>query len=87
MKISYSLDRIHTTGSLTITLGSVHATTLSASAEQLAAAWNRPLAEVRARLLRLSTNPTIVEIEQFGRWLMEKGMNPNMKNPFHGGTQ
>jgi hypothetical protein len=84
MKISYRLSDVHAAGNTTITLGQTHVAVPSASAEQLAVAWDRPLAEIRARLLRLGPDPTIAGVEHFGRWLMAKGMTPTAKHRIHG---
>lgn len=85
MKITYRLSDIHATGNTTISFGpTAEANPFKVTAEQLAATWNRPLADIRARLLRLGPDSTVAEVEQFGRWVMEKGMTPTAKLHFNG---
>ena len=68
------------TSNPTFILGETHATSWTVSAEQFAAAWNRPLEEIRKRITRMGKNPSDKELEKFSRWLMEKGMNPAVKD-------
>jgi hypothetical protein len=68
------------TSNPTFILGETHATSWKVSAEQLAATWNRPLEEIRLRITRMGKSPSDKELDKFGRWLMEKGMNPAVKD-------
>lgn len=61
------------TGPITITLGATHATEWRVTAEHLAIAWNRPLAEILARLARLSSKASEKDLAAFGKWLLDAG--------------
>lgn len=78
MKITFPLGAI-STGPTTITLGEVAATNWSVSAEQLAAVWNRPVEEIRARLLRLHERPSDDELKRLDKWLTSNGLTPTAK--------
>jgi len=67
------------TSNPTFILGEAHATSWTVSAEQFAAAWNRPLEEIRKRITRMGKNPSDKELEKFSRWLMDGGMTPAAK--------
>lgn len=80
----FSTDSVSATSNPTIRLGEVHATNpFSVSAEQLAAVWNRPLAEIRQRLSRLGERPSNKDLDKFGRWVMGNGMTPAAKAQCH----
>ena len=70
MKIT--IPTVIATNNPTFILGETHATSWKVSAEQLAAAWNRPLEEIRLRITRMGKNPADKELEKFSRWIMEK---------------
>lgn len=75
-----------TAGTVTIAAPSASTSTLlTCSAAQLAAAWARPLDEIKVRVRRLrhlqENNPRRfeLELERFSRWLIEAGLTPAAK--------
>jgi hypothetical protein len=50
------------------------------TAEQLAQTWNRPLAQIRARIEGLGKNPSDRKMARFYRWLMANGVTQVMKD-------
>jgi hypothetical protein len=74
MSFRIKLDSVNATCTTSIALGPVHTTHLRATPEQLAAAWNRPLAEIRKRITRMGPEPTPRKLEAFCRWLLAGGM-------------
>lgn len=84
MTYKINLGPVYATGPVTIKLGeTLAASSLRASAEQLAAAWNRPLDEIKARLLKLGETPSNRKAGAFAKWLMAEGMNPAAKKHFN----
>jgi hypothetical protein len=74
------------TNNPTIIVGETHATSWKVTAEQLAAAWNRPLEEIRQRITRMGKHPSDKELEKFDRWLTDGGMTPAAKAQHHANT-
>lgn len=73
-KLTFPAGSINSSGTTTITVGAAHATEWRTTDEQLAAAWDRPLDEIHARVTRPGKSPSEQDMKRFCEWLIAKGM-------------